>query len=245
MKGVILAGGTGSRLRPFTNIMNKHLLPVGAKPMIYWAIVKLKEAGIHDILIITNRESLTYFIQLFDDGYELGVKLTYKIQKKASGIADAISLAKSFVGDESFIVMLGDNLLEDSLTSFIQKFKEKNEGAMVLLKEVHDPKRFGIAEIDSEKKEVLSIIEKPRNPKTNYCVVGIYMYDQQVFQFIDQLIPSERGELEVTDINRLYMKNKQLSYEELKGWWLDAGTHHSLHEANVHIYQLLRKRKDK
>ncbi|GAE30922.1 sugar phosphate nucleotidyltransferase [Alkalihalobacillus hemicellulosilyticus] len=245
MKGVILAGGTGSRLRPFTTIMNKHLLPVGAKPMIYWSIFKLREAGIHDILIITNRESLTYFIQLFDDGQELDVKLTYKIQKEASGIADAISLAKGFVEDESFIVMLGDNLLEDSLSPFIQKYKEKKEGAMVLLKEVHDPERFGIAEIDNEKKEVLSIIEKPSNPKTNYCVVGIYMYDQQVFQFIDQLIPSERGELEVTDINRFYIKNKQLTYEELKGWWLDAGTHYSLHEANVRMYQRSRKRKDK
>lgn len=244
MKGVILAGGTGSRLAPFTSIINKHLLPVGPKPMIYWPILKLKEAGINHILIITNRESLSYFIQLFGYGEELGVQLTYKIQKQAKGIADGIALAKDFVQNERFIVMLGDNLFEDSLTPFIEKYQLQPEGAMVLVKQVQDPKRFGIAEVNKEKKRVLSIIEKPHNPKTNFCVVGIYMYDHEVFQYIERLKPSNRGELEVTDINDCYVRKQLLTFEELSGWWIDAGTHDSLFEANILMHKTLQKRKD-
>ncbi|WP_062047175.1 sugar phosphate nucleotidyltransferase [Bacillus sp. JCM 19034] len=244
MKGVILAGGTGTRLAPFTSIINKHLLPVGPKPMIYWSILKLKEAEVNHILIITNRESLSYFIQLFGYGEELGVQLMYKIQKQAKGIADGISLAKDFVQDERFIVMLGDNLFEDSLKPFIETYNAQPDGAMVLVKQVEDPERFGIAEVDKNNKRVLSIIEKPHKPKTNYCVVGIYMYDHNVFQYIDSVKPSKRGELEVTDINNDYVKNQQLTFEELTGWWIDAGTHNSLYEANVLMHKELQKRKD-
>jgi glucose-1-phosphate thymidylyltransferase len=241
LKGVILAGGTGSRLSPLTKIINKHLLPVGRNPMIFWPIIKLKEAGINRILIVTNKESLSLFIQLLGDGNELGVQLEYKVQQSASGIAGGISLAKNFVEEEKFIVLLGDNIFESSLTPFIQSFKQQKEGAKVLLKEVSDPHRYGIAEINYEKQIINSIQEKPSNPLSNYCVVGIYMFDKQVFQFIEDISPSKRGELEVTDVNNLYIKQQQLSYDVLSGWWIDAGTHESLYKANTLIYQKERK----
>ncbi|WP_332694842.1 sugar phosphate nucleotidyltransferase [Halalkalibacter lacteus] len=237
MKGVILAGGTGSRLAPITKIINKHLLPVGSYPMIYWPILKLKEAGIKQILIVTNKESLSLFIQLLGDGKELGVRLQYKVQQSASGIAGGISLAENFVEEEKFIVLLGDNIFETSLTPFIQSYNQQKEGAKVLLKEVSDPHRYGVAEINNEKQIITSIQEKPNNPLSNYCVVGIYMYDKYVFQYIEEIAPSQRGELEVTDLNNLYIKQQQLSYDVLSGWWIDAGTHESLYKANTLIYQ--------
>ncbi|RFU64593.1 sugar phosphate nucleotidyltransferase [Bacillus sp. V59.32b] len=237
MKGVILAGGTGTRLRPLTHIINKHLLPVGPYPMIYWPILKLKEAGIEEILIITNKEDLSSFINLLGLGEVLDVTLTYKIQQKAGGIAEALSLAKPFAGNEKFIVLLGDNIFQESLGPFIASFENQSIGARVLLKPVTDPMRFGIAEIDKRKKIITSIVEKPEKPLSNYCVTGIYMYGSKVFEYIEKLTPSERGELEITDVNTFYIKDNSLQYDILTGWWVDAGTPHSLFQANELVYR--------
>ncbi|MEH7238317.1 sugar phosphate nucleotidyltransferase [Bacillus sp. JJ1562] len=236
MKGVILAGGTGSRLRPITRIMNKHLLPVGPYPMIYWPIKKLKEAGILDILLITNEHDLDAFKKVLGTGEELGVSLTYKIQKNAGGIAEALNLAEGFVNNEKFIVLLGDNIFQDCLTPYIQSFKKQSEGARVLLKRVHDPARYGIATLDESNKRIVSIEEKPENPSSDYCVTGIYMYGPEVFDFIKVLKPSERGELEVTDVNNSFIISNQLKYDILSGWWIDAGTPKSLYLSSHLVY---------
>lgn len=236
LKGVILTAGAGSRLLPLTKVINKHLLPVGRCPMIFRPILKLKEAKVKEILIITNKESLSSFIQLLGDGEELGVQLYYKIQPVARGIADGISLAKQFVGEDKFIVLLGDNIFEDSLIPYIQAFSQQGQGAKVLLKEVGNPEQFGVAIIDQERKRITSIQEKPEKPLSNYCVTGIYMYDRHAFQYIKRLAPSARGELEVTDLNNFYLETL-LTYDVLNGWWIDAGTHESLYKANTLVYQ--------
>lgn len=237
MKGVILAGGTGTRLKPLTVIFNKHLLPVGPYPMIYWPILKLKKAGIKDILIVTNQEHLCSFIALLGQGEELGVNIQYKIQKKeGGGIADALMGAKTFVKDGKFIVLLGDNIFADDLSAHIKSFKDQKIGAKVLLKKVTDPTRYGVPKLDEKNKKILEIIEKPKNPPSDYCVTGIYMYDSAVFSFIDSIEPSSRNELEITDVNNLYISNNQLQYNILQGWWIDAGTHKSLHLASKYVY---------
>ncbi|WEG15368.1 sugar phosphate nucleotidyltransferase [Alkalihalophilus pseudofirmus] len=237
MKGIILAGGTGTRLAPITKIINKHLLPVGQYPMIYWSVMKLKEAGIENQLIVTTKESMPMFKALLGKGESLGVRLSYIVQSSATGIAAGIGLAKEFVGDDRFIVVLGDNLFERSLTPYIRAFEQQDSGAKVLLKEVQDPHRYGIAEVDQENKKIKSIVEKPSEPRSNYCVVGIYMYDSSYFDLLTIISPSDRGELEVTDINKQYMMRSQLTYDVLSGWWIDAGTHESLFKANTLIYQ--------
>ncbi|ADP34286.1 sugar phosphate nucleotidyltransferase [Bacillus atrophaeus] len=245
MKGVILAGGTGSRLMPLTKAVNKHLLPVGPYPMIYWSIMKLEEAGIKDILLITQKEYLPQFHKLIGTGEELGVTVTYQVQPAASGISDGLSYAKRFAGKEPFILLLGDNVFEDSLRPFTERFEKQGKGAKVLLKEVNDPERFGIAEIDEQHNKIRSIIEKPEKPPTNLCVTGIYMYDAEVFSYIEQISPSKRGELEITDVNNLYIEHSQLTYDVLTGWWVDAGTHESLHLASTLAYQALQKGQEK
>ncbi|MGM0748102.1 MAG: sugar phosphate nucleotidyltransferase [Bacillota bacterium] len=245
MKGVILAGGTGSRLMPLTKAVNKHLLPVGPYPMIYWSIMKLEEAGIKDILLITQKEYLPQFHKLIGTGEELGVSVTYQVQPAASGISDGLSYAKRFTGKEHFILLLGDNVFEDSLRPFTERFEKQGKGAKVLLKEVNDPERFGIAEIDEQHNKIRSIIEKPEKPPTNLCVTGIYMYDAEVFSYIEQISPSKRGELEITDVNNLYIEHSQLTYDVLTGWWVDAGTHESLHLASTLAYQALQKGQEK
>ncbi|MED1121962.1 sugar phosphate nucleotidyltransferase [Bacillus atrophaeus] len=245
MKGVILAGGTGSRLMPLTKAVNKHLLPVGPYPMIYWSIMKLEEAGIKDILLITQKEYLPQFHKLIGTGEELGVSVTYQVQPAASGISDGLSYAKRFTGKEHFILLLGDNVFEDSLQPFTERFEKQGKGAKVLLKEVNDPERFGIAEIDEQHNKIRSIIEKPEKPPTNLCVTGIYMYDAEVFSYIEQISPSKRGELEITDVNNLYIEQSQLTYDVLTGWWVDAGTHESLHLASTLAYQALQKGQEK
>lgn len=238
MKGVILAGGTGSRLKPLTKYINKHLLPIGAYPMIYWPILKLRESGIHEILIITNKHHLSSFIKLLGDGEELNVSLQYKIQKNTGGgIADALMSAKNFVSQDKFVVILGDNIFEDSLTPYVDSYNKQKTGARVLLKKVTDPSRYGITKIDETKKKILSILEKPNNPPSNYCVTGIYMYDQTAFQLIQEIKLSCRKELEITDLNNLYIHRNQLEYDILQGWWIDAGTHESLFRANTFIYE--------
>jgi glucose-1-phosphate thymidylyltransferase len=242
MKGVILAGGTGTRLKPLTSYINKHLLPVGPYPMIYWPILKLCEARINDILIITNKQHLSSFIELLGDGEEMNVKITYGIQKnEGGGIADALMCAKNFIQDEKFIALLGDNIFEDSLLPYVKLFQKQKKGARVLLKEVQDPSRYGVPQFDQEKKRILSIIEKPAHPPSPYCVTGIYMYDQSVFHYIEEIRPSDRGELEITDMNNLYIKKKQLEFDILSGWWIDAGTHESLFQANQYVYEKLFK----
>ncbi|ATH74050.1 sugar phosphate nucleotidyltransferase [Bacillus altitudinis] len=242
MKGVILAGGKGSRLAPLTKIFNKHLLPVGPYPMIYWSLFKLKEAGIVDVMLISQEEQIPLFQKLLEDDRALGMNIVYQVQPEASGISDGLSYAKPFAQGEKFVLMLGDNVFEDSLRPFVDAFRQQESGAKVLLKEVADPKRFGIAEIDPAHHRILSIEEKPEHPRSSYCVTGIYFYDQDVFQYIEEISPSDRGELEITDVNNLYISNSQLTYDMLKGWWIDAGTHESLHEASIKMFETMKEK---
>lgn len=230
MKGIILAGGTGSRLFPLTKVTNKHLLPVGKYPMIYHSIFKLKKAGLTDILIVTGKEYMGDVVNLLGSGREMGVSFTYKVQDEAGGIAQALDLAEHFVGEDQMVVILGDNIFEDDITPYVENFRQQGEGAKILLQEVPDPQRFGVAELSGDR--ILSIEEKPKHPKTNYAVTGIYMFDHRVFNIIKTLKPSARGELEITDVNNAYIEWGELSFDILKGWWTDAGTHSSLTKAN-------------
>ncbi|MFJ7928491.1 sugar phosphate nucleotidyltransferase [Peribacillus sp. NPDC096448] len=242
MKGVILAGGTGSRLEPLTKFLNKHLLPVGPYPMIYWSILKLKEAGINEILIVTNKKHLSSFIELLGLGEDLHVNIQFKIQSnEGAGIADALMLAKNFINKEKFIVLLGDNIFEDSLSPFVQSFQKQKKGARLLLKEVEDLARYGVPHLDKTNQKIKSIIEKPSNPPSSYCVTGIYMFDQKVFEYIETIHPSQRNELEITDVNNLYIQDDQLQYDILQGWWVDAGTHDSLYQANQYVHEKIKK----
>jgi len=232
MKGIILAGGTGSRLYPLTKVTNKHLLPVGHKPMIYYPIEKLTEAGIDEILIVTGTEHMGSVVNLLGSGREFNCRFTYKVQDEAGGIAQALGLAENFVKDDSMVVILGDNIFEQSLVDPIRNYNEM--GAQILLKEVDDPHRFGVAEIDGSR--IASIEEKPDEPKSNYAVTGVYMYDNKVFDYIRNLEPSDRGELEITDVNNYYIKNSAMIYSILEGWWTDAGTPQSYKRANDLTY---------
>ena len=230
MKGIILAGGTGSRLYPLTKVTNKHLLPVGKYPMIFHSVHKLKSAGVVDILVVTGREHMGDVVNLLGSGTEMGVSLTYRVQDDAGGIAQALGLAEQFVGQDQVIVMLGDNVFEDNIEQYVHKFTLQGKGAKILLQEVQDPQRFGVAELLGE--HIISIEEKPVQPRSNYAVTGIYMYDCKVFDIIKSLKPSARGELEITDVNNAYIQSKELTYDILQGWWTDAGTHPSLSRAN-------------
>lgn len=230
MKGIILAGGTGSRLYPLSKVTNKHLLPVGQVPMIYHPIKKLKEAGVEEIFIVTGKEHAGSIVNLLGSGYEMGLKFTYRIQDQAGGIAQALGLAESFVGQDKCIVILGDNIFEDNIQFFVKRFENQKEGAKILIKEVHDPQRYGVAELDGDR--IVSIEEKPRAPKSNFCVTGIYMYDSNVFEIIRTLKPSHRGELEITDVNNEYIRRGTMTSDVIAGWWTDAGTFESLAHAN-------------
>jgi glucose-1-phosphate thymidylyltransferase len=230
MKGIILAGGTGSRLYPLTKVTNKHLLPVGKYPMIFHSVHKLKTAGIHDILIVTGKEHMGDVVNLLGSGREMGVTFTYKVQDEAGGIAQALGLAEHFVGNDQMVVILGDNVFNDDIAEYVENFKKQNKGSKILIQEVHDPQRYGVPELDGNK--IRSIEEKPRIPKSTFAVTGIYMYDSNVFDIIRTLKPSGRGELEITDVNNAYLTAGELSFDILKGWWTDAGTHASLVKAN-------------
>ncbi|MCY9528597.1 glucose-1-phosphate thymidylyltransferase [Paenibacillus sp. cl6col] len=230
MKGIILAGGTGSRLFPLTKVTNKHLLPVGKYPMIYYSIYKLKTADINDILIVTGRDHMGEVVNLLGSGSEMGVSFTYKVQDEAGGIAQALGLAEQFVGNDQMVVILGDNVFEDDISIYVENFRDQKRGAKILLQEVHDPNRYGVAELQGE--HIVSIEEKPQKPKSNYAVTGIYMFDHTVFNIIKTLKPSGRGELEITDVNNVYIKQNGLTFDVLQGWWTDAGTHVSLARAN-------------
>ena len=230
MKGVVLAGGTGSRLRPLTSVTNKHLLPVGRYPMIFYPIYRLKEARITEILIVTGREHMGDVIELLGSGKDFGVEFTFKVQDAAGGISQALGLAEHFVNGDGCVVVLGDNIFEDSIGQYIKSFEKQGKGAKILIKEVSDPQRFGVTELKDGK--IISIEEKPKFPKSNFIVTGIYMYDSEVFDIIKTLKPSSRDELEITDVNNAYIKKGSLTYDILKGWWTDAGTSESLFRAN-------------
>jgi len=230
MKGIVLAGGTGSRLYPLTKVTNKHLLPVGKKPMIYYPIVKMLQAGVKDILIVTGVEHMGDIVNLLGSGKDFKCHFTYRVQDEAGGIAQALALAEDFVGDNQCIVILGDNILEDDISPFVQNFIAQKTGAKILVQEVSDPERFGVAELEGN--NIIGIAEKPSKPKSNYAVTGIYMYDSRVFKIINGLRPSARGEYEITDVNNAYVQDKELTFDVLKGFWTDAGTFESLFTAN-------------
>lgn len=230
MKGIILAGGTGSRLFPLTKVTNKHLLPVGKYPMIYYPIAKLKESGIDEILIVTGKEHMGSVVNLLGSGFDFGVEFTYKIQDQPGGIAQALGLAENFVHGDKCVVILGDNIFLDNISHYVKNFEKQEKGAKILIKEVQDPERYGVAELQNNK--IIGIEEKPKKPKSNYCVTGIYMYDSRVFDIIKKLKPSDRGELEITDVNNWYIRDNSLTFDILNGWWTDAGTHKSLAKAN-------------
>ncbi len=234
MKGIILAGGTGSRLYPLTKVTNKHLLPVGDKPMIYYPIEKLTEAGISEILIVTGTEHMGDVVNLLGSGRDFGCRFTYKVQDEAGGIAQALGLAENFVGNDSMAVILGDNIFESDLKKAANEFN--GSGAQIMIKQVPDPDRFGVVELDGDK--IVGIEEKPDQPKSEYAVTGIYMYDSNVFEFIKTLKPSGRGELEITDVNNHYIRQGKMKYSILEGWWTDAGTPESYKTANDLIHQM-------
>ncbi|MFH1509290.1 MAG: sugar phosphate nucleotidyltransferase [bacterium] len=226
MKGVVIAGGSGTRLKPLTKIVNKSVLPVYDKPLIYYPILTLKDAGIENILIISGTEHAGQYLDLLGSGKELGVKLSYELQEKPGGIAQALGLAEDFADDEAVVAILGDNVFEDNFKQAVEEFSKKEKGAKVVLKEVPDPERFGVAKISGDKIE--EIIEKPTDPETNLAVTGLYMYDNRCFEFIKGLKPSDRGELEITDLNNIYIKEGTMLYDKAKGFWVDAGTFDSL-----------------
>src|SRR5215469_13327231 len=227
MKGIVLAGGAGSRLFPLTKITNKHLLPVFDKPMIYYPIQTLVRAGIRDILLVTGGRNAGDFLRLLANGKEFGLKhLNYTYQEGEGGIADALSLAEHFADGDKICVILGDNIIEGSIGTAVEEFERQNAGARILLKEVTDAERFGVAELAGDR--IVGIEEKPHKPKSRYAVTGIYMYDATVFDKVRHLAPSGRGELEITDVNNAYIAEGSMTFSFLEGWWTDAGTFDSL-----------------
>ena len=233
MKGVVLAGGLGTRLRPLTSVTNKHLLPVYDKPMIYYPIQTLVNAGVRDIMIVTGGNSAGDFLKLLKNGKDFGLKhLNYTYQEGEGGIAAALDLCEDFSDGEPICVVLGDNIIEGSIRRAVRSYRHQGGGAKILLKKVSDPQRFGVPELDGRR--VLRIEEKPAEPKSDYAVIGIYMYDAEVFRIIKTLKPSGRGELEITDVNNAYIGRDEMSWDELEGWWTDAGTFESLlHASNL------------
>ena len=237
MKGVILAGGTGSRLSPLTDAVNKHLLPVGHKPMLYHVIEKFVTAGISDIMITTGTEHAGDIFQTLGSGKKFGAKFTYRVQDEAGGIAQALSLVEEFVHDDKFMVILGDNLFQDDLGRVVKRFEEQEGGARVLLKRVNDPERFGVATVD-EAGAITKIVEKPTKPESHMAVTGCYLYHPDVFDVVKTLKPSGRGELEITDVNMHYVKSGNMFCDVLQGWWTDAGTFESLKRAQLLVERL-------
>jgi len=230
-KGVILAGGMGTRLSPLTQVTNKHLLPIYDRPMVTYPIEKMVEAGIEEILLVTGGEFAGDFLRFLGNGKELGIKrLHYTYQEGHGGIAEALSLAEDFADNEPIVVILGDNIFSSSLAPFVKRYMSVDSGAMILLKEVKDAHRFGVATVEG--KNVCKIVEKPAKPETNLAVTGIYFYDKRVFEIINSLEPSARNELEITDVNNTYISWGQMRWSRLPGWWTDAGTFESLYRAN-------------
>lgn len=241
MKGVILAGGLGSRMFPLTKVTNKHLLPIYNKPMIYYPIESLVEAGIDEILIVTGGDHAGDFLKILGNGSQFGLKrLNYAYQEGEGGIADALKLAEFFTCGESFIVYLGDNIVENSIFSFVENFRKQEKGSRILIKQVEDPRRFGVASFGCECK-IMKITEKPQIPDSNFAVIGIYGFDNTIFDFIKTMKPSKRGELEITDVNNFYIEKDLMQFDILDGWWSDAGTFNSLLKVN----NLIAKRENK
>jgi glucose-1-phosphate thymidylyltransferase len=234
LKGVLLAGGTGSRLYPLTKITNKHLLPVGRYPMIYHPLLRMRRAGVTEVAIVTSPEHMGDVVNLLGSGRAMGLDLTYRVQDSPGGIAQAMGLCETFVGDDPFLVILGDNVLAEDIGGEVEAYRNQlaseGSGARVLLKEVPDPERYGVPRLDGDR--ILEIIEKPSVPPSNYSVTGIYFYDAGVFEVIRALKPSGRGELEVSDVSNAYIHRGTLTYGVLNGWWGDAGTLEGYHEAN-------------
>jgi glucose-1-phosphate thymidylyltransferase len=240
MKGIVLAGGTGSRLFPLTKITNKHLLPIYDKPMIYYPIQTLVDAGIEDLLIVTGGRNSGDFLRLLANGKGFGLKhINYTYQEGEGGIADALALAEHFSDGDSICVILGDNIIQGSIAAAVKDFEKQGKGAKILLKQVHDAERFGVAEIVGDK--IVGIEEKPKNPKSNYAVTGIYMYDGTVFNKTRTLVPSSRGELEITDVNNAYIREGTMTFNYLDGWWTDAGTFESLLRAANLVHDTAQK----
>lgn len=232
MKGVVLAGGLGTRLLPLTRVTNKHLLPVYNKPMIFYPIQTLVNAGITDIMIVTGGSNAGDFLRLLGNGEEFGLqRMHYTYQKNEGGIADALRLARHFVGDDKVVVILGDNFVQGSIRKAVEDFERQPEGAKIFLKEVSNPQEFGVAELQGDR--VVRIIEKPKDPPSSYAVIGIYMYPPDVFDICDTLKPSDRGELEITDVNNEYIRRGCLTYEILEGWWADCGSFDALLRSNL------------
>ena len=223
MKGVVLAGGLGTRLRPLTNVTNKHLLPVYDKPMVFYPIRALVNAGIEEIMVVTGGNNAGDFLRLLGNGKEFGLKhLNYAYQEGEGGIAEALGLAEHFVGDDKVVVILGDNIIEKNIRAACKDFEKQEKGGKIMLKEVERPESFGVPVFD-ENQKIIRIEEKPKHPKSPYAVIGIYMYDATVFDVIQTLKPSERGELEITDVNNHYIRQGTMTWEVLDGWWIDAG----------------------
>ncbi|MBN1166314.1 MAG: NTP transferase domain-containing protein [Methanospirillaceae archaeon] len=232
MKGVILAGGTGTRLYPLTKVTNKHLLPVGKEPMIFNPIRQLLSAGITDILVVTGKDHMGEIVRLLGSGSDFDCNFTFRVQEKAGGIADALALANVFANGDRLVVILGDNILTHSIRKYVDTFKKQSIGAKILLKRVGDPERFGVAALDERNKMIIQIEEKPETPKSDYAVIGVYMYDSHVFDVIQSLRPSARGELEITSVNNWYVEQNTMTYDFIEGDWTDAGTFESLVYAN-------------
>lgn len=230
MRGVVLAGGTGSRLRPLTKVTNKHLLPVGKYPMVYFPIHAMKKAGISDILVVTGKEHMGDVVSLLGSGQEWDAHFTYRVQDEAGGIAQALGLAGDFARGEPVVVILGDNVFSEDITPYVAAFARQGKGARVLLQEVSDPTRFGVPVFEGDR--IIRIEEKPTHPRSNYCVTGIYMYYPDVFDVVRTLKPSGRGELEITDVNNHYIDEGTLEWNIMSGWWTDAGTFESFQVAN-------------
>jgi glucose-1-phosphate thymidylyltransferase len=229
MKGVVLAGGKATRLRPLTKVTNKHLLPIYDKPLIYYPLQAMAKAGIRDVLVITNPEHAGHFIQLLGSGSEFGLKIAYELQEEAGGLAQAVGLAQSFVGQDNMLVLLGDNIFTHDLSGAVRRFGV----------EMEHPEQYGVIEMDGDR--VVGIEEKPSAPKSNLIQTGIYMYDSRVWGFMDHLAPSGRGELEITDLNNIYVNEGSLRCEILDGYWIDAGTSHDeLLSANIAVAELRR-----
>ncbi len=237
LKGVVLAGGTGSRLYPLTKVTNKHLLPVGRYPMIYHPLHRLREAGIKQIAVVTSPEHMGDVVTLLGSGHRWGLDLTYRVQDQPGGIAQALGLCENFAGRSPIVVILGDNIFSDHLRDEVAAYRKQGHGARILLKEVSDPAQYGVPRFDGN--TIIEIIEKPAVPPSSYAVTGIYFYDHQVFDHIRALQPSARGEYEVSDVNTAYVRSGQLSHGVLKGWWGDAGTQEGWHRANKQARDLV------
>jgi glucose-1-phosphate thymidylyltransferase len=235
MKGVVLAGGYGTRLLPLTKVINKQLLPVYNKPLVYYPILTLRNAGIKEILIISGPGHAGQLLDLLGSGKQLGIDLSYDIQESPKGIAHGLAIAEDFADNCQVALILGDNIFEDSLRKAVDDFKKQSQGAKIVIKQVSDPKRFGVVKFNKKGDKIAKIVEKPKQPPTNWMVTGFYLYDQRVFDIIRKLKPSARGEYEITDLNNFYVREGTMTYQKTRGRWIDAGLFDSLLEANLFI----------